>query len=461
MMRPAAARLPDLVTVAGGPWRPAGTAVASALAACGLALVGLGTGRADLVVIAGPVLMGLVWSWMSRPHEPSRFSVTVPQRAAATGRVTSTINIDPAAGSAMALLRLAAPDHRATDVVIDSSVAREIDVSIAGTRTGRQPVFSVAHQEAGADRLVRSDGRTAGPVRATVLPVAHPLGRLPLPPRLQGMTGSHGSRRVGDGGDLHDVAPFAAGSRLRRIDWRVTLRESGRGAGAAGAAGATGAAGAVTDLFVRRTLATADAVITLVLDSRDEVGPDTTTWSGMGALHPGDPTSLDIARHAAASIAAGYLEAGDRVGFVDLAGTRVPVRPAGGQRHLQRVVHALAEATPAGDARPIQRPPQIPSGAMVVVLSTFLDDEPTTVAVQWARHGHRVFAVDVLPPVEVGHLGIAERNAHRIIEIERQDRIAELVRGGVEVVEWTPSVDDLTTLAVSLQVAAVARPRRR
>jgi len=455
MMRPAVARLTDPVAVTSGPWRPAGTAVAAALAACGLALLGLVTGRADLVVIAGPVLMGLVWGWMTRPDGQSSFSVSVPQRAATTGRVTSTISIDPAAGSAMALLRVAAPDHRSTDVVIDTSEPRDIDISIAGTRTGRQPVFSVAHQEAGADRFVRSDGRTAGPVRATVLPLAHPLGRLPLPPRLQGMTGSHGSRRVGDGGDLHDVAPFAPGSRLRRIDWRVTLRESGRGAGAAGATGT------VTDLFVRRTFATADAVITLVLDSRDEVGPDTTTWSGMTALHPGDPTSLDIARHAAASIAAGYLEAGDRVGFVDLAGTRVPVRPAGGQRHLQRVVHALAEATPAGDARPIQRPPQIPSGAMVVVLSTFLDDEPGTVAVQWARHGHRVFAVDVLPPVEVGHLGIAERNAHRIIEIERQDRIAELARGGVEVVEWTPSVDDLTTLAISLQVAAVARPRRR
>lgn len=446
----------DGVKIASGPWRPAGTAVALAVGAGGLTLLGLVTGRADVIVMASPLLIALVWNWVSRPTGRGTVMLTLPRRGA-DGRIAANIVIDPATGSASALLRVAAPEHRSADVLVASHRQRKVRVSVSGVRTGRRSVFAVAHQEASNGRFVRSDPRTVGPVRMTVLPRAQPLGRLPLPPRLQGMTGSHGSRRVGEGGDLHDVALFAPGARLRRIDWRVTLREAARSQ----AANTGTRPGAIVDLYVRRTLATADAVVTLVLDSRDEVGPDPETWSGAGTLHPDDPTSLDIARHIAASIAARYLEAGDRVGLVDLAGWRPPIRPAGGRRHLHRLTLALAEAMPAGDARPISRPPPIPSGALVVVLSTFLDDEAGNVAAQWVRHGHRLIALDILPPVEVGHLDLAAHNAYRIVEIERQNRIGQLARAGVEVVTWRPKVDDMTSLAAGLAAVAVTRPRRR
>lgn len=443
---------PQGVSIVSGPWKSAGTAVALAIGAGGLAMLGLVAGRADLIVLAGPLAIGLVWSWVARPTEPGTVTLTLPHRDQ-DGRITAEVHIEPASGSASALLRVAAPEHRSADALVSTRRARAVRLSVSGVRTGRRSVFAVAHQEAGSERLVRSESRTVGPVRMTVLPRTQHLGRLPLPPRLQGMTGSHGSRRVGEGGDLHDVAPFAPGARLRRIDWRVTLRATARVHGADEAA--------MTDLYVRRTLATADAVVTLVLDSRDEVGSDPTTWSGAGTLHPDDPTSLDIARHVAASIAARYLESGDRVGLVDLAGWRPPIRPAGGRRHLHRLTLALAEASPAGDARPILRPPAIPSGALVVVLSTFLDDEAGNVAAQWVRHGHRLFAFDVLPPVEVGHLDLSAHNAYRILEIERQDRIRQLAGAGAEVVPWLPGVTDMSSLAAGLAAAAVTRPRRR
>ena len=44
-----------------------------------------------------------------------------------------------------------------------------------------------------------------------------------------------------------------------------------------------------------------------------------------------------------------------------------------------------------------QRPPIVPPGALVYVLSSLLDDEAVRLALRWRGNGHRVIAVDVLP----------------------------------------------------------------
>ncbi|WP_230684929.1 hypothetical protein [Cellulomonas sp. JZ18] len=90
----------------------------------------------------------------------------------------------------------------------------------------------------------------------------------------------------------------------------------------------------------------------------------------------------------------------------------------------------------------------MPSGALVVLFSTFLDDEAVVVAEQWRRAGHRVVAVDVLPRVRTAHLGQRERLALRIVQIARTDRLAALADHDVELVTWrdAPAVA-LRTLA--------------
>src|SRR5699024_620324 len=80
---------------------------------------------------------------------------------------------------------------------------------------------------------------------------------------------NHTSRRVGDGTAFRDVHLFTPGDRLRRIDWRVSARRS-----------LDVRTGRLTELYVRRTFATADASVMLVVDSRDAVGPDVATWGG-------------------------------------------------------------------------------------------------------------------------------------------------------------------------------------
>lgn len=431
-----------------GRWLPTVVAGSWALGGVGLALLGLLFGRADVVAIGAPLLLGLAVAFRSRPAGRGRAAIE-DLRDDPDARIRANLTLQPPPGAELVLFRVGSPSHRHIDVALAAAGPVALPISVSGVRTGRQEFFQVTHQTTSVGHLARTLSRELGPATLTVLPRPRPLDRLPLPPRLQGLTGAHGSRRVGDGGDLHDIAPFSSGDRLRRIDWRATLRESGRGR----------EPGLLTALHVRRTFATADAVVTLVLDSRDDVARDIETWSGFGKIHPDDATSLDVARQAAASVAKAYLDAGDRVGFLDLGREGRPIQPAGGRRHLARIVHALAESTPSGAARPIVRPPHAPAGALIVIFSTFLDDQAADLATSWRRHGHRVLAVDVLPVLLDEPRPAYETNLHRVIELEQADRLWALERAGVETVNWHDSGSGERSLAVGLTL--LARRRRR
>ena len=431
-----------------GRWLTTAVAGSWAFGGVGLALLGLVLARADVVAIGAPLLLGLAVAFQSRPT--GRGHATIEDlRRDPDARVRATLALQPPPGTELALFRLSSPGHRHLDVSVAAVRPVTLPVSVSGVRTGRQAFFQVTHQATSVGHLARTSPRELGPVLLTVLPSPQPLDRLPLPRRLQGLTGAHDSRRVGDGGDLHDIAPFSPGDRLRRIDWRVTLRESGRGR----------EPGLLTALHVRRTFATADAVVTLVLDSRDDIARDIRTWSGYSEVHPEDATSMDVARHAAASVAKAYLDAGDRVGFLDLGREGRPIQPAGGRRHLIRIIHALGESTPSGAAHPIVRAPQVPSGALIVLFSTFLDDQAANLAASWRRHGHRVLAVDVLPPLPDEPRPASETDLHRVIELEQADRLWRMEGAGVETVRWHTATDGERSLVVGL--TTLAQKRRR
>ena len=108
-------------------------------------------------------------------------------------------------------------------------------------------------------------------------------------------------------------------------------------------------------------------------------------------------SALDVAREAASSIAAGYIQAGDRVGFQDLSSRDRMIAHAGGSRHLWRLLRAIEITQPSAVPFRHQRPPIVPPGALVYLLSSLLDDQAVRLALRWRGNGHRVIAVDVLP----------------------------------------------------------------
>lgn len=429
-------------------WTPA-LAVTGASAAC-LVLVVLGVlmARPDVAVLGAAPLVLAVRALHARPsgEATARFVVADADPDAevgdsegagdGVGALRATLVVDgPGRWLSVTVARQGRP---AADALVRVAGTRRLPVVARTVRTGPQQVATAEVQAIGPDGASVARPTPAAARTTVVLPSTAPLLDLPLPTRLRGLTGPHESRRPGEGGGLRDVHPWAAGDRLRRIDWRVTARRSP----------------GLRELYVRREHAQAEAVVVLVVDSRDDLGPDPRTWRGSVAPRPQDATSLDRARQAAASLARAYLERGDRVGLDDLGVRRRPVPPGGGRRQLDRIRHALALTAPEGEPVARLRPPRLPSGALVVVFSTFLDDESAQVAAGWRDAGHRVVAVDVLPRLRASGLYDRERLALRLMTLTREDRMAELADQGVELVTWRDEP------AVALRVLARRAQRR-
>ncbi|WP_275003566.1 DUF58 domain-containing protein [Promicromonospora iranensis] len=436
-------------------WRP--TSAYTAAIATGILLLttSLLAGRADIALIGIPSLLAATWAHTTRPTTPLRATLHEPPGTTTPGELTATLHLTTAPGTTpdprahhpadIAHLRITATGHRDTHLALAArttprDAGRQIPLRLSTVRTGPQETFTVDLRGSRHRTWEEEPTQVRGATRL-VLPGAAPLGRLPLPRRLRGLTGPHSSRRLGDGAELRDIHAFTPGDRLRRIDWRTTARRSPE----------------LDTLYVRRTYATAEATAVLVVDSRDEVGPDIRTWRGYGTIRVDEPTSLDLARHAAASVATALVDAGDRVGLEDLARRRRPLPPAAGRRHLRRLIHGLALAHPK-DAASLHRvrPPQLPADAIVYLFTTLLDDEPLHLVRTWRTTGHPVVVIDTLPDIHhvlERHLAIA----WRIARLERENRIATLDGEHVPVISWAGSRRDQATV----RFEALARADQR
>ncbi|MEA5118993.1 MAG: DUF58 domain-containing protein [Propionicimonas sp.] len=418
-------------------WRPVGLD-AAAIAGVVLFGIALASGRPDVALLGVPALLAAVFSRTRPPSEPLSVAEE-PSAPEAAGSIESMIRVT---GGEIALVRAAAAGHRQVSFVaaVPAGGERRLRLRLASVRTGLQET-AIADVR-GHDGIWENDLRSVGGSGRLVLPSSLRLGRVPVPRRLRGLTGLRPSRRFGDGSELRDVHPFAPGDRLKRIDWRTTARRSPN----------------LDTLYVRRSFADAEAVVMLVVDSRDDVGPEVRSWRGFSEQRVDEPTSLDLARHAAASVARALVETGDRVGLVDLGLDARPLPPASGRRHLRRVLHGLALARPVGQPHPTVRPPQLPADALVYLFSTVLDQAAVQLTRTWRSLGHPVILIDTLPdvrPVTEPHLALA----WRVVRMERQVRLDELAREGVPIVRWAgPARSDA---AAKLDALARAAARQR
>ena len=402
-------------------------------------------GRVELVLIAAPLLLAALVDRAWRPEAGAAVqltaSVAIPAGDGRPSTVPVVLTAAPTSNSRpdAVHLRLATADRAPFDAVLAPRSAARLRLEIEVRHSGPQRVLSAEARAIGADASWAGDPADSGPgasVERVVRPVAVPIRSLPLPARLLGLTGQHVSARPGDGGEFRDVDRYRAGDRLRRIDWKATARRAQRPG----------------ELYVRRTTATSDAAVHLVLDARDDLPGEVADWAA-SYPRPG-LRSLDIAREAAVSLAAAYAGMADRVGFDDLADAARALPPRAGARHRQAVLRAI-ETTPArGSVTDRIRVPRLAPGALVYVLSTFLDDQPVRLALAWRAAGHRVIAVDVLPPLTTEQLPARERIALRLVLAEREVRFERLRMSGAERLVWASTERDV-------QLRRLAAPQRR
>lgn len=411
-----------------------------------LASIGTLTSRVDVVLIALPLLASAAIGFDRKPPAGARSAmrVDVARRAdeAGAAEFAYRVTIEASEGTALGHLRITTQSSFSYELILALRNLAAVTGRVPIVHSGRQRVVEVGYRLVGVDGAWRSL-----PVREVVERVVGPaiatIASIPLPHRLTGLTGLHGSARPGDGGEFRDLHPYAPGDRLRRIDWKATARRS-QGLG---------------DLYVRRTDATSDATLILVIDSREDVGERVQDWSatpgGGGGLN-----AMDLAREAASSLAVAAIGMGDRVGLIDLGAYDATVPAGGGKRQLERLLGRIAVSGPSGTRLNRRRAPIVPAGAIVYLLSTFLDDDVTSVALLWRASGHRVIAVDVLPTPLFDGSALTTRIAHRIVMAERRRRIADMRANGVEIFRWQEDAEQPSRVVVLRTLARAGRRRR-
>ncbi len=409
-----------------------------------VALISLGMALAvsnvELALVGIPLALAAAAAWDRRP--PSR---TLSSFSSGTKRgndrkyLDYTVRITTGSGMDAVHVRLRTLGSPVRDFLVSPDTAAALRGTIPVLHSGPQRFVETRYRLIGPDASFLSEPTLPLFAERVVEPPYAAPRSLPLPERLTGLTGPHNSSRPGDGGEFREIDRFTSGDRLRRIDWRATARR----------------AQAPGELYVRRTTATSDAAILIVLDSRDDVTDGVSEWSS-GAPRGRGVSSLDLAREGASSLAAGFIRAGDRVGFHDLATQTRALRPGGGTRHLYHVLEAIAGTQPSGYASDRVRAPLVVPGAEIIVFSTFLDDEAAHLALLWRASGHRVIGVDALPnPVTTG-LVRRELVAFRIVMMEREERLHRLGAAGIDIVRWQPSPGQPDREAV---LRILSRPR--
>jgi uncharacterized protein (DUF58 family) len=402
-------------------WRPTHALVRAGLVSSTLAVLAVLTGRPDLTVLLAAFLLHAVLASLRRPEAvPAVVSrpVHASLREGEGSRVR--IRIDHAEGVEHAAAALG--PHRwlayrpVRGVVGRTSLQPqdrlELEVAFASQRWGRRTIGDGVAGTTSAWAGYRWGPADLPPTPLTTLPAPGAFdSRAPVPHPV-GLVGVNPSRRPGDGSELSSIRPFTAGDRLRRVQWRVSLR--------------TGT------LHVTSTLAEQDSSVLLVVDAGVEVGVS----GGVG----GAESSLDVAVRAAGAVAEHYLHRGDRVGLRVLGSTPVnAVRAAAGHRQLRRVLDTLARVAPGdkGETDPARMRFQVAAGAVVIVFSPMLSERAVVATTTLARRGLSVVVVDTLPAdVDLGDVTRTTLLAWRMRRLERELLLARITRLGVPIVAW-------------------------
>ncbi|MEV6924684.1 DUF58 domain-containing protein [Dactylosporangium sp. NPDC051485] len=388
-----------------------------------LVFVAVLIGQYNLVVLATPFAIGTAISLVRRPRRVPVVEVTAAEPFLVEGNdlgVTVNLGNPNPTGFDLVVVRAVVPRWvrlRHTDrpyaVNVEAGTLAGVELEGRILRWGRHPLGPVTAHAIAADGLLISR-----PVQTPALPLkAYPatehFDAAEAMPRAAGHVGGHRSRRTGEGGELAGVRRFGPGDRLRRIDWRVSLRSR--------------------EIHVVSTLSDRDAEVVVLLDALHEAGRS-------GGID-GRASVLDVTVRAAAGIAEHYLHRGDRVALLQYGGTMRHLRAASGRRHYMTALEFLLDVAPGEHDEPPPSsfgPHMVQANALVMVLTPLLDVRSAAMLANLARAGRFVVAVDTLadPAVRVRATGKWGDVAQRMWRLEREAIIGQLREHGVPVVAW-------------------------
>ncbi|MEQ4305933.1 DUF58 domain-containing protein [Plantactinospora sp. B6F1] len=433
-------------------------------------------GRIDLVVLAAPFALGTAYALRRRPVLPPEIGIeaddtNLVEGGALVGGI-SVGNPDDV-GYDLVLVRTVvsswlridevrfAPDgagpedsedasdapprpgrRDATDrpygFTVPAGTVADLELRGATLRWGRHSLGPAAVRAIACDGLLASQTVPSEARPVPVYPVTEPFDADEAMPRAAGLVGGHRSRRPGEGGELAGVRIFGPGDRLRRIDWRVSLR--------------------ARQLHVAAMLSDRDAEVVLLLDVLAEAGRS-------GGIR-GSASVLDTCVRAAAAIAEHYLHRGDRVSLLEYGPSARRLRPATGRRQyltlLEWLLDVRVEQSPHEPYDQVFGPQLLSSNALVVVLTPLVDPRSAAMLARLARSGRFVVAVDTLPQAAAPpKRGQWTEVAHRLWRLDRDITIGQLREHGVPVVTWAGAGSLDLVLRDVARLASAPRPALR
>ncbi len=376
----------------------------------------LAVGRPELVLLATPVLV-LIAVGLALAREPRlTATVAVPRTRLLEGeQVTATVELSNAGSAAVELeLGLARTPHVSLDPIgvlmlrLPAGETARMEFSVQPERWGAHRVGPVVVRARDPLGVMSWTVRLGEQVTLRAFPREERLRELVAPLRTQPFLGSHVARARGDGIEFADIRPFAAGDRVRRINWRASAR---RGA-----------------LYTTERHPEHASDVVLLLDTFAEA-------------REGASGTLDAAVRAAASLARGHLARRDRVALVDFGGTLHWLEPAFGARQLYRIIDALLASEIAFSYawRAVDSIPRrvLPPNALIIAITPLLDERSIRLVTEVRTRGADLTVIEVSP---VAHTPAGDTAsdalAHRLWRLRRDALRARLQALGIGVSVW-------------------------
>ncbi len=401
--------------------------------------LGVAFSRVELVLVAVPPLLALLVGLASdtSPHYEVTHQISA-QRLFEGDLLHVTITI--VAHSAVPLLEVLDPLPSSVEEVSGSHHAAfrlGVGQTVRWTyalRCIRRSQFTLG------DLHVRLHGRAGflfreaqhlAPTRCAVYPQIIPLRRAVRPPHTQVYAGNYVSSVLGEGIELGNIRPFAPGDRIKRINWRASLR--------------------LNDLYVNEYQQERNADVVLMLDTLASVGSP--------ALN-----TLDLCVRAAASLAWAYVHRKDRVGLIAYGGAFRWLKPGVGRAHFQAILDHLLEANVLFSyvAKDLALVPKriLPPQALIIALSPLVDERFVKALQDLMARAFAVILLTVSPVAvtrTVLRPSAVTDAACRLWALERATQIEQLRKQGMVVLEWLPE----TSLDVVLGTITQRRHAQR
>lgn len=270
-----------------------------------------------------------------------------------------------------------------------------------------EPMTVVVRNASGSrERTVETNTETI----LRCLPELSSTADLPLRGLTTPYAGQVATDVAGSGIEFHSTRRYRHGDPLSRVDWNRYART-----------------GKLSTLSFREERA---ATVVLLIDCREEsyVSPDEET-----------PNAVERSVEAAGEAFSALLSTGDRIGIASYGDEECWLAPNTGTRH-RAAARRLLGSHPAFSVSPTEGPfypsialrrlrRRLSADAQVVLFSPLVDDYMTTVAKRLDAYGHKVTVISPDPTT-------ADSPGHRLAQVERLERLRDLRRGGLRVLDW-------------------------